>query len=49
MGDTEWAHLDIAGPGYASSPLGYMGKGATGMSTRTVLQLLADVASRPAA
>lgn len=49
VGDTEWAHLDIAGPGYASSPLGYMGKGATGMSTRTVLQLLADVASRPAA
>ena len=30
VGDTEWAHLDIAGPGYASSPLGYMGKGATG-------------------
>ena len=49
VGDAEWAHLDIAGPGYASSPLGYMGKGATGMSTRTVLQLLADVASRPAA
>ena len=48
VGDTQWAHLDIAGPGYASSPLGYMGKGATGMSTRTVLQILADVASRPA-
>lgn len=49
VGDTQWAHLDIAGPGYASAPHGYMGKGGTGMSTRTVLQLLADVASRPAA
>ena len=49
VGDAQWAHLDIAGPGYASSPLGYMGKGATGMSTRTVLQLLEDVASRAGA
>src|SRR5699024_1580130 len=32
VGETPWAHLDIAGPGFASSPLGYMGKGATGMS-----------------
>lgn len=40
VGDTEWAHIDIAGPSFASSPLGYMGKGATGMSTRTVLQVL---------
>ncbi|MGP9536904.1 leucyl aminopeptidase [Brachybacterium sp. AOP43-C2-M15] len=46
VGETEWAHLDIAGPGYASAPLGYMGKGATGMSARTVLQVLEDVAAR---
>jgi leucyl aminopeptidase len=49
VGETEWAHLDIAGPGYASAPLGYMGKGATGMSARTVLQVLEDVAASPAA
>ena len=49
VGETEWAHLDIAGPGYASAPLGYMGKGATGMSTRTVLQVLEDVAAGPTA
>ena len=45
VGETEWAHLDIAGPGFASGPLGYMGKGATGMSARTVLQVLQDVAA----
>src|SRR5699024_6912827 len=49
VGETEWAHLDIAGPGYASAPLGYMGKGATGMSTRTVLQVLEDLAAGPTA
>ena len=42
VGSTEWAHLDIAGPAFASAPLGYMGKGATGMSVRTVLQVLED-------
>ncbi|MGO3478665.1 MAG: leucyl aminopeptidase family protein, partial [Brachybacterium tyrofermentans] len=45
VGETEWAHLDIAGPGFASAPLGYMGKGATGMSVRTVLQVLEDRAA----
>ncbi|MGY5764591.1 leucyl aminopeptidase [Brachybacterium sp. DNPG3] len=45
VGDAEWAHLDIAGPSFADAPLGYMGKGATGMSVRTVLQVLEDRAS----
>ena len=45
VGESEWAHIDIAGPSFASKPLGYMGKGATGMSVRTVLQLLEDRAS----
>ncbi|MDN5600669.1 MAG: leucyl aminopeptidase [Brachybacterium sp.] len=49
VGETPWAHMDIAGPGFASSPLGYMGKGATGMSTRTVLQVLENLAAGPAA
>lgn len=44
VGDARWAHLDIAGPSFASSPLGYMGKGATGMSVRTVLQVIEDSA-----
>lgn len=46
VGDAEWAHLDIAGPGFASAPLGYMSKGATGMSVRTVLQVLEERAAR---
>lgn len=45
VGDTEWAHLDIAGPAFASKPQGFAGVGATGMSVRTVLQVLADRAS----
>lgn len=40
VGDSEWAHIDIAGPSFASAELGYMGKGATGMSVRTVLDVL---------
>ena len=40
VGDATWAHLDIAGPSFATSELGYMGKGATGMSVRTVLDVL---------
>ncbi len=41
VGECEWAHLDIAGPAYsASGTHGYMNKGATGMSVRTVLAVL---------
>ena len=46
VGDVPWAHLDIAGPAYADSPFGYMGKGATGMSMRTVLAVLEQRAGR---
>jgi leucyl aminopeptidase len=45
VGRTPWAHLDIAGPAFASSPQGYMGVGATGMSVRTVLAVLEARAS----
>lgn len=45
VGEAEWAHLDIAGPAFAKKPQGYMGKGATGMSVRTVLQVIQDRAS----
>ena len=40
VGDVSWAHIDIAGPSFSDAPLGYMGKGATGMSVRTVLEVL---------
>jgi len=45
VGEAEWAHLDIAGPAFSSSPAGYTGKGATGMSVRTVLQVIEDRAA----
>jgi leucyl aminopeptidase len=45
VGTTPWAHLDIAGPAFASKPQGYMGVGATGMSVRTVLAVLEARAS----
>ncbi len=46
VGETQWAHIDIAGPAFTAKPLGYMGKGATGMSTRTVLQVIEDMAGK---
>lgn len=40
VGEAQWGHLDIAGPSFSSAPEGYTGKGATGMSVRTLLALL---------
>lgn len=41
VGDTPWAHLDIAGPAYnEGSPRGYLHKGATGTGVRTLLTML---------
>ncbi len=40
IGNTKWAHLDIAGPAYASKPYDLGPKGGTGYGVRTVLQLL---------
>jgi leucyl aminopeptidase len=38
-----WAHLDIAGPGKSpASPFGFTGKGATGVTVRTLIQLADD-------
>ncbi len=39
-----WAHLDIAGPGRAESASGYVTKGATAFSTRTIVDFLTTVA-----
>ena len=41
VGDTPWAHLDIAGPSFnEGSPWGYTPKGGTGVAVRTLLSLL---------
>ncbi|QVQ54051.1 leucyl aminopeptidase [Spiractinospora alimapuensis] len=40
VGDTPWAHLDIAGPGRAMGENGILSKGATGFSTRLLLRWL---------
>ena len=40
-----WAHIDVAGPAYnTGSPWGYTPKGATGVPTRTMFAVLADIA-----
>jgi len=42
-----WAHLDVAGPAFNSGkPYGYNGSGGTGVPVRTLLAVLADLASR---
>ena len=38
-GDVPWAHLDIAGPARASSDDGYITRGGTGFSVRTLIAL----------
>jgi leucyl aminopeptidase len=41
VGDTPWAHLDIAGTAWTTSPLcGYQPRGATGVGVRLLLELL---------
>jgi leucyl aminopeptidase len=41
VGDTPWAHLDIAGTAWTTSAVcGYQGRGATGVGVRLLLELL---------
>jgi len=42
VGDTPWAHLDIAGTAWADKPSAYRPKGATGVGVRLILRLLND-------
>jgi leucyl aminopeptidase len=39
VGDTPWAHLDIAGPAWAEDAAGYRQKNATGFGVRTLVEL----------
>lgn len=39
VGDVPWAHLDIAGPMKADADDGWKSKGATGVGTRTLIEL----------
>jgi leucyl aminopeptidase len=39
VGDTPWAHLDIAGPMDSDGDDGWLSKGATGYGTRTLIEL----------
>ncbi len=41
-----WAHLDIAGPSRAEAPRGYLNRGATAFSTRTLIEYLQALSAR---
>jgi leucyl aminopeptidase len=44
VGDTSWAHLDIAGPSYNDdSPRGYTPRGGTGVGVRTLVQIATEL------
>jgi leucyl aminopeptidase len=44
--NTQWAHIDVAGPAYnTGGPWGYTGKGGTGVPVRTIAAVLADIAA----
>jgi len=49
VGETPWAHVDIAGPAHASKERGYIGKGGTGMGVRTLVELVRAWSPPPAA
>jgi leucyl aminopeptidase len=45
VGDTPWAHLDIAGTMNSDSDDGWLSRGATGFGTRLLIQLALDFAA----
>jgi leucyl aminopeptidase len=45
VGDTPWAHLDIAGVMHLSKPRPYLPPGAVGMPTRTLIELVTAAAA----
>jgi leucyl aminopeptidase len=40
VGDTPWAHLDIAGTAFLDKGRGYLPAGATGVPVRTLIEFL---------
>jgi len=44
IGDTPWVHIDIAGTFHAEKDDGYLVKGATGVSTRTLINMVLSLA-----
>ena len=44
VGETPWAHLDIAGPAYAERPMSsYLAKGGTGYAVRTLAEFISKL------
>lgn len=44
VGETAWAHMDIAGPAFAERPLApYIGKGGTGYGVRTLVEFISEL------
>lgn len=43
VGDTRWAHIDIAGPAYLKKENAYCGPGGTGFGVRLLMELLERV------
>jgi leucyl aminopeptidase len=43
VGETKWAHLDIAGPAFAEKPHPYAPKGGTGFGVRTLVSYLSSL------
>jgi len=47
VGETPWAHLDIAGPAFAEKAGDYWPKGGTGVPVRTLVRYVLSQAERP--
>ena len=48
VGDTPWAHIDIAGPAFAEKAGDYVPKGGTGVPVRTLVRYVLTQAAKPA-
>ena len=42
VGDTPWAHIDIAGTAQSSTPRGWTNRGTTAFGTRLLVELAMD-------
>jgi leucyl aminopeptidase len=40
VGETAWAHLDIAGPSHTAKERGYLAAGGTGFAVRTLVEFV---------